>query len=246
MRRQRTLGFTVRMGGYMKQRLLVMSMAALAAFALAVGVQADCGKCEPGDAVKAACTAGCKKPCCAAQDAAGAKCKSGECAAKSADAKCMKGACDKTQAKAQCTKGACGSKGAEAQACKMESSKASCASSEEHAKAEVAEINTAGLKALLDAGATVTVLDARSGKYDDGRRIPGAAALAADASEEDAAKAIGSKDALVVTYCANLKCPASAMLAHRLKELGYKNVIEYPYGIDGWDAAGNAVEKAKR
>lgn len=113
------------------------------------------------------------------------------------------------------------------------------------AKGEIAEINTSGLKALIDAGAKVTILDARSGKYDDGRRIPGAKALAADASEKLIKKAVRSKDALVVTYCGGLKCPASAKLAGRLKELGYKNVIEYRHGIQGWSDAGHEVKKAK-
>jgi prevent-host-death family protein len=40
------------------------------------------------------------------------------------------------------------------------------------------------------------------------------------------AKLVPAKDSLVVTYCANLKCPASGKLAARLKELGYSNVID--------------------
>ena len=111
---------------------------------------------------------------------------------------------------------------------------------------EVAEINTSGLKALIDAKAKLTILDARSGKYDDGRRIPGAKSLAADASEKVVKKAVRSKTSLVVTYCAGLKCPASAMLAARLKKLGYENVIEYRHGIAGWAAAGLPVENAKK
>jgi rhodanese-related sulfurtransferase len=108
------------------------------------------------------------------------------------------------------------------------------------------EINTLGLKVLLDSGTPVTILDARSGKYDDGRRIPGAATLAADATEAAAAKLINNKDALVVTYCSNLKCPASRMLAGQLRKLGYKHVIEYPHGIDGWAEAGYEIETAKK
>jgi len=106
-------------------------------------------------------------------------------------------------------------------------------------------LTTAALKALIDANVPIKLFDARSGKYDDGRRIPGASSLSAAANENEIAKAIGAKDALVVTYCSNLKCPASAALAKRLRALGYKNVIEYPHGIDGWAAAGNAVVTEK-
>lgn len=108
------------------------------------------------------------------------------------------------------------------------------------------EIDTTALKSLIDSGAAITVLDARSAQYDDGRRIPGAKSLQKGASEEEAASVISTKDDTVITYCANLKCPASKALATRLKELGYKKVIEYPYGIDGWVEAGNKYESVKK
>jgi rhodanese-related sulfurtransferase len=88
----------------------------------------------------------------------------------------------------------------------------------------------------------MVILDARSGKFDDGRRLSGAKALSAEAEEADAGKVIPSKDSLVVTYCASWKCPASHALAERLKKLGYANVIEYRQGIEGWTKAGNSVE----
>jgi rhodanese-related sulfurtransferase len=59
------------------------------------------------------------------------------------------------------------------------------------------------------------------------------------------AEILPDKSELVVTYCANLKCPASRMLAAHLRKLGYKNVLEYPQGIDGWVASGYKVEKDK-
>jgi rhodanese-related sulfurtransferase len=90
----------------------------------------------------------------------------------------------------------------------------------------------------------MTVLDARSGKYDDGIRIPGAKSLAPSATEAQVAALLPDKQALVVTYCANLHCPASKMLGERLRQLGYTHVLEYHEGIEGWKAAGNATEKA--
>ncbi|MDD5677031.1 MAG: hypothetical protein PHW60_03440 [Kiritimatiellae bacterium] len=39
------------------------------------------------------------------------------------------------------------------------------------------EITTAALKTLMDSGAPMILVDARTGKYDDGRRIPGALSL---------------------------------------------------------------------
>jgi len=107
-----------------------------------------------------------------------------------------------------------------------------------------AEISTEALATLLASGAKVTVLDARTGKFDDGRRIPGAKSLAPDATAEQAAALIPAKDAAVVTYCSGVKCPASAALAKQLRSLGYVGVLEYPQGIAGWADAGKEVQKA--
>ncbi|HAE41273.1 MAG TPA: sulfurtransferase, partial [Candidatus Riflebacteria bacterium] len=88
-------------------------------------------------------------------------------------------------------------------------------------------------------------LDARSGKYDDGKRIADALSLNAESKPEEVSKVLPKKDALIVTYCANLKCPASNALYNHLKSLGYTNLIEYPEGIQGWIEAGNPVKATK-
>ena len=102
-------------------------------------------------------------------------------------------------------------------------------------------VNTAALVAMLRAKTPMTMLDARTGKFDDGNRIPGAKTLSPDAMEDQVRSLLPDRQALVVTYCANLKCPASHMLGERLRQLGYTNVIEYHEGIDGWQAAGQPV-----
>jgi len=99
------------------------------------------------------------------------------------------------------------------------------------------------MKQIVTAKSAI-ILDARTGKYDDGQRIPGAKALSPSSSKEEAAMLIPDKSSAIITYCANLKCPASAALAKHLKELGYTNIREYPEGIQGWLSDGNPVEKA--
>jgi len=88
------------------------------------------------------------------------------------------------------------------------------------------------------------ILDARTGTNDDGKRIPGAKSLSPTSSAEEVSKHFPNKASSIVTYCANLKCPASAALAKHLRALGYKDVKEYPEGIQGWIAAGYPVESA--
>ena len=103
------------------------------------------------------------------------------------------------------------------------------------------KIDTSGLKSLVASGVSLTLVDARTPQYDDGKRIPGALTLPAGSSESEVASVLPDKDALIVAYCSNLKCPASAMLADQLVSLGYKNVVKYPEGLAGWIDAGQSV-----
>lgn len=111
---------------------------------------------------------------------------------------------------------------------------------------QLAEIGTAALKTMMDAGVPMTLVDSRTGKFDDGRRISGAVSLSPQATEQEIQNVLKSKDALIVSYCANLKCQASRVLAVRLQGLGYKHVLEYSCGIEGWATAGNAVTPASK
>jgi rhodanese-related sulfurtransferase len=131
-------------------------------------------------------------------------------------------------------------------ACAVTAKTADAAHTAGPAAVDPSAIGRDALAALVRAGTGVTILDARTGKYDDGRRIPGAKALSPEAKAEDAAAVIKDKNTLVVTYCANLQCPASGLLAKRLKELGYRNVVELPEGIQGWVEGGNPVEQARK
>ena len=117
---------------------------------------------------------------------------------------------------------------------------------EEKKVAEFPLLKTEELADMIKAKATLLLFDARSGKYDDGKRIPGAKSLNDTSTAEEIAKLIPAKDAKVITYCVGLTCPASANLAKHLKALGYTNVTEYPEGIEGWTKAGKETETMKQ
>ncbi len=106
-------------------------------------------------------------------------------------------------------------------------------------------INITVLENLIESNLPMVLLDARSGKWDDKSRIPGAQSLNDKSTREEVEKIIETKDTLVVTYCSNLKCPAGNRLYIHLKKLGYKNVLEYPFGIDSWLETGNDIEMAE-
>ena len=110
----------------------------------------------------------------------------------------------------------------------------------------MAEINTSALKSLIDSGVVLTFVDARVGKYDDGRRIKNALNIGPEAKDEEIMSMLKSKDAIIVSYCADLKCPASRLLAAKLIKMGYKHVLEYPQGIKGWVSEGNPVTQVSK
>lgn len=60
--------------------------------------------------------------------------------------------------------------------------------------------------------------------------------------DEQAPERLPDKDAAIVTYCASLACPNSAIAANWLVALGYTNVREYAAGIADWIEAGLPVE----
>jgi rhodanese-related sulfurtransferase len=103
------------------------------------------------------------------------------------------------------------------------------------------EISTEELQALLEQQVVMLLLDARTDKYDDGQRIPGAQRLPHNTPAEQILAAIPLKDTLLVVYCTGVDCPASRFLAEKLVKLGYTNVKKYPAGVEGWIAAGLPV-----
>ena len=111
----------------------------------------------------------------------------------------------------------------------------------DHHHAAISKVTTEELAKSVDSGEKVVLLDARSEKYDDGKRISSAQSLLPDASEQEILAALPDKNAKIVAYCSNKKCPASEKLAHRLVGMGYVNVSKYPEGIKGWIDAGKPV-----
>ena len=141
-----------------------------------------------------------------------------------------------------CTAGTCPVAGKTKTCPTAMTAKAGHAEHHTHTKTTAA-IDTGVLCTLIRADVPVTILDARAGKYDDGRRIPGAEVVAPDADKKTLARLVPEKGSLVVTYCGGPTCPLSSQLADRLAKLGYKHVLEYPQGIAGWTESGHDVRK---
>jgi rhodanese-related sulfurtransferase len=101
------------------------------------------------------------------------------------------------------------------------------------------------IKALLDAGAAMTLVEALPEKYWKHSHLPGALNIPHDRTAELAPSLLPDKDALIVVYCANEACKNSTIAAEELAALGYRNVREYVGGKQDWVEAGLPVEKGR-
>jgi rhodanese-related sulfurtransferase len=116
-----------------------------------------------------------------------------------------------------------------------------CPSTRKAPSERISSINAPGLKALMNARVPMVLLDARYGKYDDGKRIPGASALKCEgciSNPEFVGNLARSKNDLIVAYCGVSRCPLSSNLAKKLRSAGYENVIVFKDGISSWAKAG--------
>ena len=105
------------------------------------------------------------------------------------------------------------------------------------------KITRTELKAKLDAGAALTLVEALPEKYYRHAHLPGAINIPHDQVDALAPTMLPDRAAEVVVYCANRPCKNSAIAAERLTELGYTNVRDYHEGKQDWIEAGFAVEK---
>lgn len=107
-------------------------------------------------------------------------------------------------------------------------------------------IDAKELKDLINTKSSMAILDARTQKWDDGRRIPGAKSLPFDSDLEAFAQAVPDKDALIIVYCFSHQCPAGKQLAGKMVSNGYTHVLEYAGGIKEWsDEMGYPIEKVR-
>jgi rhodanese-related sulfurtransferase len=99
------------------------------------------------------------------------------------------------------------------------------------------------LKAKLDRGEDVVLVEALPPMYYEDAHLPGALNLPHDRVDELAPTLLPDKSAQIVVYCANAPCQNSGIAARRLLALGYTNVLDYDDGKQDWIEAGLPVER---
>lgn len=104
------------------------------------------------------------------------------------------------------------------------------------------EIARERLWELIERGADFVLVDALPPISYAGAHLPGAVNIPPERVDALAGRRIPDRDTEVVVYCANPSCESSVEVAHRLVELGYRNVRHYSGGKEEWRDAGLPLE----
>jgi rhodanese-related sulfurtransferase len=108
--------------------------------------------------------------------------------------------------------------------------------------ATLGEIDRESLRERIESGADFVLVDALAPMTYAMSHLPGAINITPDWVDDRARRRIPHLDTEVVVYCADAGCDSSGLVANRLVELGYRNVLHYAEGKRDWEAAGLPLE----
>lgn len=108
-----------------------------------------------------------------------------------------------------------------------------------------ATIDRDTLKAKLDRGDDVVLIDTLPEHLYGRKHIPGAINIVSDNIRDEAHRRIPDPDTAIIVYCGSTACQRSAKSAARLEEMGYRRVWEYVEGRQDWEAAGYPIAGAE-
>lgn len=101
------------------------------------------------------------------------------------------------------------------------------------------------LKAKLDSGKKIWLIEALPEKYFLEKHLPGAINLPHDLVTELAPQLLSDRAAEIIVYCASTTCQNSTIAVEKLTELGYTNVRDYKEGKQDWVDAGLTTETSQ-
>jgi rhodanese-related sulfurtransferase len=108
----------------------------------------------------------------------------------------------------------------------------------------VKKITREVLKAKLDRGEEVVLIETLGPKYYEDAHLPGAINIPHTRVDALAPELVPDKSAQIVVYCSNRACQNSPQAARRLAALGYENVYDYEEGKQDWIEAGLSTESS--
>ena len=108
------------------------------------------------------------------------------------------------------------------------------------AKSRIRETDVDAVKARLDKGEKLTIVDVREESEFARDHVPGAIHLGKGVLERDAEQKLPDLGTEIILYCGGGF--RSALAADNLQKMGYRNVASMDGGWRGWKAAGGAIE----
>ncbi len=112
-----------------------------------------------------------------------------------------------------------------------------------NSETKIKEINCNELLEIINLDTNAKLIDVRDQPYYENNHIKGAISIPLKELHE---RDLGflKKDDTIITYCSELKCPASTTAAKILLSLGYKNVLDYKGGLEDYKKAKLPLESS--
>jgi rhodanese-related sulfurtransferase len=98
------------------------------------------------------------------------------------------------------------------------------------------------LRAKLDGGEELVLVEALGPQYYEAEHLPGAINIPHTEVEALAPALLPDRDAQIVVYCSDGPCPNSGIASAKLTALGYTDVRDYHEGKAEWREAGLPLE----
>lgn len=97
----------------------------------------------------------------------------------------------------------------------------------------ITQINGKEVYKMLNKKNSFKLVDVLSKEHYEKEHIAGAISLPEEEIETEAEKVLDKND-MIAVYCASEKCQASARVANKLCDMGYKHVLEYSGGLEDY------------
>lgn len=106
----------------------------------------------------------------------------------------------------------------------------------------VAQISRESLWQKIERGDEFVLVDALAPISYAASHLPGAISIPPEFVTDRARRRIPDRNTEIVVYCSSSTCDSSIVVANRLIELGYRNVLHYAEGKLDWVEAGLPLE----
>jgi rhodanese-related sulfurtransferase len=98
------------------------------------------------------------------------------------------------------------------------------------------------LKARMEAGEEITLIDVLSPASYREHHLPGAISIPFDKLDAEHVADL-PKERETIVYCASFACTASPTAARMLEAMGFTRVVDYEGGLEDWTEAGFPVHR---